>query len=84
MIRSWSYIDEYKNLRKKILKSIDKTLISGQLFFGNELKKLEKQFIKINNLRYGVSVGSGTDALCIALLGLGIDNNDEIITVSNT
>ena len=84
MIRSWSYINEYKNLRKKILKSIDKTLISGQLFFGNEMKKFEKQFIKINNLRYGVSVGSGTDALCIALLGLGIDNNDEIITVSNT
>ena len=84
MIRSWSYIDEYKNLRKKILKSIDKTLISGQLFFGNEMKKFEKQFIKINNLRYGVSVGSGTDALCIALLGLGIGNNDEIITVSNT
>ena len=51
MIRSWSYINEYKNLRKKILKSIDKTLISGQLFFGNEMKKFEKQFIKINNLR---------------------------------
>ena len=69
---------------KKILKSIDKTLISGQLFFGNEMKKLEKQFIKINSLRFGVSVGSSTDALCIALLGPGIDNNDEIITVSNT
>jgi len=48
------------------------------------MKKLEKQFIKINSLRFGVSVGSGTDALCIALLGPGIDNNDEIITVSNT
>jgi aminotransferase EvaB len=84
MIKSWSYIEEYKRLRKKILKSIDKTLISGQIFFGKELQKFEKRFIKENNLKYGVAVGSGTDALYIALLGLGIKRGDEIITVSNT
>ena len=66
----------------------------SQAFFNKEIvpenipklkdDEVRKQFIKINNLRYGVSVGSGTDALCIALLGLGIDNNDEIIAVSNT
>ena len=84
MIKAWSYIEEYKVLRKKILKSIDVTLKSGQIFFGKELQKFEKQFIKENNLKYGVAVGSGTDALYIALLGLGIKQNDEIITVSNT
>ncbi len=51
MIKSWSYIEEYKRLRKKILKSIDKTLISGQIFFGKELQKFEKRFIKENNLK---------------------------------
>ena len=84
MIKAWSYIEEYKVLRKKILKSIDRALKSGQIFFGNELQKFEKQFIKENNLKYGVAVGSGTDALYIALLGLGIKQDDEIITVSNT
>ena len=84
MIKVWSYTEEYKSLRKKILKSIDRTLKSGQIFFGKELQKFEKQFIKKNNLKYGVAVGSGTDALYIALLGLGIKQNDEIITVSNT
>jgi len=84
MIKAWSYIEEYKDLRKKILKSIDRTLKSGQIFFGKELKKFEKTFIKQNNLRYGVAVGSGTDALYIALQGLGIGQGDEIITVSNT
>jgi len=84
MIKSWSYINEYKNLRKKIIKSIDKTLLSGQLFFGDELKKFENKFLKINNLKYGISVGSGTDALYISLLALGIGNKDEVITVSNT
>ena len=84
MIKAWSYIEEYKELRKKILKSIDRTLKSGQIFFGKELQKFEKLFIKENNLKYGVAVGSGTDALYIALLGLGIKPGDEIITVSNT
>ena len=84
MIKAWSYIEEYKDLRKKIIKSIDRTLKSGQIFFGKELQKFEKRFIKENNLKYGVAVGSGTDALYIALLGLGIKPGDEIITVSNT
>ena len=84
MIKTWSYTEEYKSLRKKILRSIDKTLKSGQIFFGKELDKFEKRFIKENNLKYGLAVGSGTDALYIALSGLGIKKNDEIITVSNT
>ena len=84
MIKAWSYIEEYKDLRKKIIKSIDGTLKSDQIFFGKELQKFEKTFIKQNNLKYGAAVGSGTDALYIALLGLGIKQGDEIITVSNT
>ena len=86
MIKPWSYTEEYKNLRKKILNSIDKTLNSGELFFGKQLNKFEKNFLKYNKLKYGVAVGSGTDALIIALKTLGIGNNskDEVITVSNT
>ena len=52
MIKTWSYIEEYKGLRKKILGSIDRTLKSGQIFFGKELQKFEKQFIKKNNINY--------------------------------
>lgn len=86
MIKTWSYIREYKNNRKKILNSIDKTLKSGNLFFGNQLHKFEKNFLKHNKSKYGLAVGSGTDALIISLKALGIGNNhnDEVITVSNT
>ena len=84
MIKFWSYLDEYKNLRKKILKKIDLTLKSGQIFFGKELKTFEKKFISKYNLKNGLAVGSGTDALYLSLLALNIGNNDEVITVSNT
>ena len=42
MIKSWEYKNEYNYLKKKILASIDKTLKSVKLFFGNELNKFEK------------------------------------------
>ena len=41
MIKAWSYIEEYKELRKKILTSIDRTLKSGQIFFGKEINYLK-------------------------------------------
>ena len=86
MIKTWSYAEEYKKNRSKILKTIDKTLASGNLFFGKQLDTFEKNFIKQNKAKYGVAVGSGTDALIIALKALGIGNNkkDEVITVANT
>jgi aminotransferase EvaB len=84
MIKSWDYQNEYKFLKKDIFKSIDRVLKSGNLFFGNELIKFEKNFLKTNNSRYGVAVASGTDAIYLSLKALGIGPNDEVITVSNT
>ena len=86
MIKTWSFVEEYKDFRKKILNSIDKTLKSGELFFGKQLEQFEKNFLKYNKFKYGIAVGSGTDALLIALktLGIGDNKNDEVITVSNT
>ena len=84
MINFWSYKSEYKRLNKKFLKSIDISLKRGNVFFGEELKKFEKNFLKKNRTKYGVAVGSGTEALIIALKSLNIGYGDEVITVSNT
>ena len=84
MIKSWDYQNEYKYLKKDVLKSIDKVLKSGNLFFGKELNKFEKIFLKTNNSHYGVAVASGTDAIYLSLKALNIGPNDEVITVANT
>ena len=84
MINFWSYKLEYKKLNKKLLRSIDITLKRGNIFFGKELVNFEKKFLKKNNSKYGVAVGSGTEALIIALKSLNIGYGDEVITVSNT
>ncbi len=84
MIKSWSYKKEYALLRKQILNRVDRSLHSGNIFFGEQIKKFEINFSKYNKLKYSTAVGSGTDALLIALLALGIKKGDEVITVSNT
>ena len=84
MIKYWDYLREYKKFKPEILRSVNKVFESGKLLFGEELKKFENSFCKFNNSKYGLGVGSGTDALFIALKTLGIGVGDEVITVSNT
>ena len=84
MIKFWSYKKEYIKHKKQLLKNIDKTISKGNIFFGDELKKFEKNFIKKYKSKFGIAVGSGTDALLISLLALNIKKGDEIITSANT
>ena len=84
MIKFWSYKKEYIKYKKQLLKNIDKTISKGNIFFGDELKKFEKNFIKKYKSKFGIAVGSGTDALLISLLALNIKKGDEIITSANT
>ena len=84
MIKPWSYEEEYKVLSKKILKSLNRVFKSNQLFFGKELIKFEKNFIKANKSKYGVGVKSGTEALVIALKALQISNMEMKLLLSLT
>tara|TARA_B100001057_G_scaffold500613_1_gene616666 strand:+ start:1904 stop:3034 length:1131 start_codon:yes stop_codon:yes gene_type:complete len=84
MIKFWNYTREYKKIRKEILDKLDKTIIKGNIFFGAELDNFEKKFIKRYKSKFGVAVGSGTDALLISLKAINIRNGDEIITAANT
>ena len=51
---------------------------------GREVENLEKKFSKTTSNKYGVGVNSGTDALQICLMALGVKRGDEVITTSNT
>ncbi len=84
MIKFWSYEREYKKYKKNILKNIDKTINKGNIFFGKQINDFEKSFIKKYKAKYGIAVGSGTDALLISLKTLNLKPGDEIITAANT
>ncbi len=84
MIKFWSYEREYRKYKSSILKNIDNTINKGSIFFGNQIETFEKNFIKKYKARYGIAVGSGTDALLIALKTLNLKPKDEVITAANT
>ncbi len=84
MINFWSYKIEYKKYKLQFNKFFNDTLNSGQIFFGPNLKNFEINFIKKYKSKYGVAVGSGTDALLISLMAIDIKRGDEVITASNT
>ena len=84
MIKFWSYKRELKKYKKNIYSSIYKSLNSGQIFFGAQIDKLEKTFAKKYKSKFGIAVGSGTDAILIALKSIGIKKGDEVITAANT
>ncbi|HJP17138.1 MAG TPA: DegT/DnrJ/EryC1/StrS family aminotransferase [Nitrospinota bacterium] len=75
---------QFNNLRGEIEQAIFRVLNSGVFVLGNELKVFEDDFAKYCGAKYGVGVGSGTEAIHLSLLASGVKPGDEIVTVPNT
>ncbi len=51
---------------------------------GPEVEQFERQFAQLIGTQYAIGVGSGTDALKLALKAVGVGYGDEVITAANT
>ena len=71
---------QYSALRESINGRIQKVLDHGQYIMGPEVKELEGRLANFTGARHCVTVASGTEALLIALMALGVKAGDEIIT----
>jgi len=74
----------YRNHKAVIDKAIHKVLDSGSYILGKETEAFEQEFASYIGVKYAISVGSGTEALHLALAACGIGRGDEVITVSHT
>jgi dTDP-4-amino-4,6-dideoxygalactose transaminase len=74
----------YLSHRAEIDGAIARVLNSGWYILGEEVAAFEEEFAAYVGVRYAVGVGSGTDALHLALRACGIGPGDEVITVSHT
>lgn len=84
MIPWASPVAGYRAHRAEIERAITRVLESGNYILGGEVEAFEDAFARYCGARYGVGVGSGTDALVLALKALGVEPGDEVITVSHT
>ncbi len=75
---------QYAPLKDDILAGIGRVLEGMQLFLGENVQALEKEFAKFCGVPYGVGVSDGTRALELILRAMEIGPGDEVITVSHT
>lgn len=72
--------EQYRRLKPRLDQRIHAVLEHGQFILGPEIRELEEQLAAYTGARYCISCASGTDALLLALMALGIGNGDEVIT----
>jgi dTDP-4-amino-4,6-dideoxygalactose transaminase len=66
-------------LHKEIMAALEQTVRSQAFILGPEVGKLEERVATYCQAKYGIGVTSGTDALLIALMALGVGSGDEVI-----
>lgn len=71
---------QYAALRENINARIQRVLDHGQYIMGPEVKELEERLAAYTGARHCITVSSGTEALLISLMALGLKPGDEVIT----
>ncbi|MFA5779081.1 MAG: DegT/DnrJ/EryC1/StrS family aminotransferase [Elusimicrobiota bacterium] len=84
MILCSNPLAQYLSHKTEIDEAISRVLNKGWYVLGEEVKLFEKEFSEYIGVNYGIGVGSGTEALHIALKSCDIGSGDEVITVSHT
>lgn len=75
---------DYLQKKDVIDAAIQSVLESGWFVLGQKVKAFEEAFAEYCRVKFGVGVGSGTEALHLALLACGVQQGDEVISVANT
>src|SRR5437867_8973771 len=75
---------QYATIRDDVRKAIDEVLDSMQLTIGPNVKAFDQEFASYIGTKHAIGVGSGTDALQLAIRACGVSSGDEVITVSHT
>ena len=75
---------QYATIRDEVRRAIDDVLESMQLTIGPNVKAFDQEFASYIGSKHSIGVGSGTDALQLAIRACGVSGGDEVITVSHT
>jgi dTDP-4-amino-4,6-dideoxygalactose transaminase len=75
---------EYTELRAEILAALDRVGEKSAYVLGEDVEAFEREFADFCGTRHCVALSSGTAALHVGLLGLGVQPEHEVITSPNT
>lgn len=75
---------QYASIKEEIQQALNKVLENTAFAGGPFVAQFEKEFAEFCKVDHATGCGSGTDALWLALLALGVGQGDEVITVPDT
>jgi len=75
---------QFRAYEEEIRTAVDSVMTSSRFIGGPEVSSLEEELADFTGARHAISCGSGTDALMIAFLALGMGPGDEVVTTPFT
>lgn len=75
---------QFEGIRDEVFESIEKIIESSNYILGPSVKEFERRVAEYIGVPQAIGVASGTDALHISLVALGIGEDDEVITTPFT
>jgi len=75
---------QYATIETQVKDAIDEVLSTQQFILGPKVKELEERIAAFCGTKYAVACASGTDALLLSLMALGVGYGDEVITTPFT
>jgi len=73
-------VGQYRGIRQEVDAAVARVMESGQFILGKDVGEFECDAAGYLGVRYAVGCASGTDALQVAMMALGIGPGDEVIT----
>ncbi|MCP5120256.1 MAG: transcriptional regulator, partial [bacterium] len=74
----------HAEIRDELLATIEHVVDSGRFVLGEEVLDLEREIADYSGARHAVGCGSGSDALYLALRGVGVEPGDKVLTTPFT
>ena len=71
---------QYRAIRDEVLAAVERVCTSQQFILGEEVEALEREIAAFTGVSAAVGCASGTDALWLALLAIGIQPGDAVLT----
>lgn len=75
---------QYHSIRDEVRTAVDNVFESTQFVLGDAVEKFERDFAAYLGVKHVLGVGSGLDALRLALEAAGVGAGDEVIIPANT
>ncbi|HEX7085070.1 MAG TPA: DegT/DnrJ/EryC1/StrS family aminotransferase [Vicinamibacterales bacterium] len=74
--------EQWAELRAETLAAIERICDTQRFVLGPEVEALERELAALIGVKHAVGVSSGTDALLLALMALGVGPGDEVVTTT--